>query len=61
MVVTSRPIELAKVKDKEVQTSLQHTMLSKMRGQRQQVGFFAHMCKTMEALVEATTPPCRSF
>ena len=57
VVVTLRPMELARVKDKEVQTSLQHTVLPKMRGQTQQVKFFAHMCRTMEA----NTPSYRSF
>ncbi|CAK9237929.1 unnamed protein product [Sphagnum troendelagicum] len=46
-----------RVKDKEVQTSLQHTVLPKVRGQTEQVKFFAHMCKTLEA----NTPPYRSF
>jgi hypothetical protein len=57
VAVTLRPMELARVKDKEVQTCLQHTVLPKMRGQMQQVKFFTHMCKTMEA----NTPPYRSF
>jgi hypothetical protein len=57
VAATLRPIELARVKDKEVQTCLQHTVLPKMRGQMQQVKFFTHMCKTMEA----NTPPYRSF
>jgi hypothetical protein len=57
VAVTLRPMELARVKDKEVQTCLQHTVLPKMRGQTQQVKFFTHMCKTMEA----NTPSYRSF
>jgi hypothetical protein len=57
VAVTLRPMELARVKDKEVQTFFQHTMLPKMREETQQVKFFTHMCKTMEA----NTPPYRSF
>jgi hypothetical protein len=57
VVVTLRPMELARVKDKEVQTYLHHAVLPKMRGQTQHVKFFTHMCKTMEA----NAPPYWSF
>jgi hypothetical protein len=55
--VTLRPMDRARVKDKEVQTCIEHTVLPKARGRTEQVKFFAHMCKTMEA----NTPPYRSF
>jgi adenylate kinase family enzyme len=57
VAVSLRPIAQVRVKDKKVQTSLQHTVLPKVRGQTEQVKFFAHMCKTLEA----NTPPYRSF
>ncbi len=57
VAVSLRPIAQVRVKDKEVETSLQHIVLPKVRGQTEQVKFFAHMCKTLEA----NTPPYRSF
>ncbi|CAK9874836.1 unnamed protein product [Sphagnum jensenii] len=57
VTVSLRLIVQVRVKDKEVQTSLQHIVLPKVRGQIEQVKFFAHMCKTLEA----NTPPYRSF